>query len=242
MPSSLPSSTTTTPRSRMSRQQMRVARRSAVRLGGYLATGLGASVLGTATTEAAVVNLNLGPTGFNLQGINAGVTAGTYQLVFNFPFAGPDMSVYNGYNTTFGFGVGPGGGLGIAASAPQRPTNFGPSTTVGNTATFDTSPYTSVFRRGPSVSPDFGANSYLGFRATSGSNSYYGYMEVTWSATADQFELLSAAYESTPNTPIVTPAAVPEPSAIAAAGVAALALGAGAIRKARRCRKAEAAG
>jgi hypothetical protein len=64
----------------------------------------------------------------------------------------------------------------------------------------------------------------------------YGWLEVIWNNTSNQFQLVSGAYESTPNTPIV--AGVPEPSTIAAAGVAALAMGAGAIRRARRARSA----
>lgn len=68
----------------------------------------------------------------------------------------------------------------------------------------------------------------------------YGWLEVTWNQSSTQFQLVSGAYESIPNTPIV--AGVPEPASIAASGMAALALGAGAIRRARRSRKAEAAG
>ena len=70
----------------------------------------------------------------------------------------------------------------------------------------------------------------MGFRSGEPDNYIYGYFEVTWNETSSEFEILSGAYESTPNTPI----AVPEPSAIALTGIGALALGAGAIRRSRK--------
>jgi hypothetical protein len=96
-----------------------------------------------------------------------------------------------------------------------------------------------------SYAPDWGPGSYIGFRArpTDTSTDWtYGYFEVTWTNATNTFEVLSGAYESTVNTAIAVQAVVPEPSAIALAGVGALALGAGAIRKARKARKAAAEG
>ncbi len=97
----------------------------------------------------------------------------------------------------------------------------------------------------PYSAPDWGPGSYIGFRArpTDTSTDWtYGYFEVTWTNATNTFEVLSGAYESTVNTAIAVQAVVPEPSAIALAGVGALALGAGAIRKARKARKAAAEG
>jgi hypothetical protein len=66
---------------------------------------------------------------------------------------------------------------------------------------------------------------------------------VTWDNTLNQFQILSGAYETTPNTSILAGAVpVPEPSAVALAGIGALALGAGAIRRSRKARKAAAGG
>ena len=220
----------------------RTSLRSRAKLGGYLAAGLGASVLGTAESEAGVVTLDLGPTGFNVLGPNAGVASGSYRGVAGFPFAGgPTLKLYNGYGSDY---VGVAGSnlsatnqlefafLGSEAS-PQR---FGANTAIDASADFTTY-LPSLFRLDTYTSPDFGASSYLGFRVLSGTDYYYGYLEATWSASTDTFELLSGAYESTPNTAITTPAAVPEPSAIALTGIGALALGAGAIRRSRKARK-----
>ena len=77
----------------------------------------------------------------------------------------------------------------------------------------------------------------MGFRTAQNN---YGWLEVTWAAASDQFQILSGAYESTANTPIPI-GAVPEPTTIALTGVAALALGAGAIRRARKSRRESAA-
>ena len=64
---------------------------------------------------------------------------------------------------------------------------------------------------------------------------HYGYFRVTWDKQSDVFQVLSGAYESTVNAPITV---VPEPGGVALAGIGALALGAGAIRRSRKARKA----
>ena len=58
------------------------------RLGAYLATGIGASTVATSTSDAAVVNINIGSSGFNIDGINAGLSSSTRVNVFNFPANG----------------------------------------------------------------------------------------------------------------------------------------------------------
>ena len=87
---------------------------------------------------------------------------------------------------------------------------------------------------------------FIGFRvAANGSGPllndatqfHYGYFQVTWTAALNEFRILSGAYESTVNTPITT---VPEPTSAALIGVGALALGAGAIRRSRKARRAAA--
>ena len=61
-----------------------------------------------------------------------------------------------------------------------------------------------------SISPDFGAGSYIGFKSA---NNHYGYLEVTWTSATNTFEILSGAYESTPGVGIrAGAAAIPEPS------------------------------
>ena len=94
---------------------------------------------------------------------------------------------------------------------------------------------TSVFRYGYgsfTSAPDFGPGSYLGFKTAQDN---YGWLEVTWSNTANSWEILSGAYESVPNTGIGVP--VPEPVAVSLASVAALAMGGAAILRLRKTRQ-----
>jgi hypothetical protein len=68
------------------------------------------------------------------------------------------------------------------------------------------------------MSPDFGANTYMGFRSGGGEAGYnYGYLEVTWTASTETFTILGGAYESDYNVAIMagaTSAAVPEPASL----------------------------
>ncbi len=68
------------------------------------------------------------------------------------------------------------------------------------------------------MSPDFGPNTYIGFRSGGGAAGLgynYGYLEVTWTASTETFTILGGAYESDYNVGI-TSAAVPEPGQVAA--------------------------
>lgn len=215
--------------------------RSGAKLGGYFAVSVGASVLGTAESEAAVVSINLG--GFGILGPNGQAPDGGYLYVSNFPIPGPSTTLFN-YGATSNMGLSPfyGGptnalAIAIGNGSGARPRNFYFGSVVGSSATFSVNRQESIFRvSGSDFSPDFGPGSYLGFRVTSGTDVYYGYLEATWSASSNQFQLLSGAYQSTPNAPI-TIGVVPEPSAIALTGIGALALGGGAIRRSRKARK-----
>ena len=63
----------------------------------------------------------------------------------------------------------------------------------------------------------------------------YGWLEVSWSSSLLDWEILSGAYETSPNTGIGIP--VPEPVAVSLAGVAALAMGGAAVRRWRTARR-----
>jgi hypothetical protein len=207
------------------------------RLAAYLATGVGASLVGTPDAEAAVVMINLGPTGLNLLATNGGMSPGSYRLINNWLGAGTgNFIAYNRYVVppTETTGLSGTGGLGFAVSALANvsPANFGLGASIGSGATFTSNPSFSAFEiynsssGNSSRSPNFGAGSFMGFRFGSGSNWNYGYLEVTWSTT---FQILSGAYESTVNTAIAAGATpIPAPSALAL-----LALGGGAFRRAR---------
>ncbi len=55
--------------------------KQSARLGAYLAAGLGASTVATSTADAAIVNIDIGPSGFNIGNVNGGVTPGTVHVL-----------------------------------------------------------------------------------------------------------------------------------------------------------------
>lgn len=131
-----------------------------------------------------------------------------------------------------------------------KPQPFLAGDAVGPAATFTSNGSESAFLFAEDagfVSPDFSLTpaNYMGFRVAANGTGpgfndatqfHYGYLQVTWSQNVNEFRILSGAYESTVNTPI----AVPEPTGVALTGIAALALGAGAIRRSRKARRAAA--
>lgn len=217
-------------------------------LGRYLAAGLGATGLATADCEAGIVNLNiasLGTTAQDLTGINGGVVGDTPKTVQNITGSASSFLVYNSVNPNIYLGFGPGSNVAFLASSAldnASPTNLSNGTFVGTTApsgsAWTTYRNPVLFQFYEYTATNFGPGSYIGFRVQDGGNYNYGYFNVTWDSTQSQFQILSGAYESTPNTAI----AVPEPATVALAGIGALALGVGAIRRSRRGRKAAAEG
>lgn len=208
------------------------------RLGTYLATAVGSCGLAT-SADADIVIIDV----TNVSGVNGGLAAGGRAILNDWVLQG-DLIVYNNYNESGSIYQGL---RGNGSSMPfaidggvASPTNFSYGSSIGASTVFSSHPDFSLFSYTPSgsaaiVSPNFGANSYLGFKTTdTSSNTNYGWIEVTWDGT--DFQILSAAYESTPGTPILAGAttAVPEPSTGA---LAALVLGGTALGVARRRRK-----
>ena len=198
------------------------------RLGAYLATGIGASSVAISSSNAAIVNLNIGPSGFDIGQINGGVSSGMTRMVYPFPEGGsrlllvnmPDSFLVGLYAIGFEF---------AGSNSAASPTNFALNDTIGSGASWQSNPYTTLFQNGPYNSPDFGPGSYMGFETAQGN---YGWLEVTWDSKLSQFEILSGAYESTPGTSILAGATgVPEPSS------SLLALVAGGAAFARRRRQ-----
>jgi hypothetical protein len=214
------------------------------RLAAYLAMGVGSSMLATAEVEAAVVAIDLTNVGgVNITGANAGLTyngrgisisnwlgAGTGTL--NIGWEGLYIGI-TGNSTSSGLFFA---ATGVGYASPQ---NFAANAPISASASF-MSPLDSLFFYDGFMmtysSPNFGANSFMGFKFGSGSTWNYGYIEVLWTwggtKSTSAFQLLSAAYESTANTAILAgalPTPVPAPSALAL-----LALGGGAFRRARQ--------
>jgi len=181
-------------------------------------------------SKAGVVNIDL--TGYT--GDNAGVAVGSTGFVHAFPDF-TDLLVYNrfftGTDTLTGLQVGSfEGGAGIVTTGnlpTDVPVKFGVAATIGAPLNFTDSD-ASFFKSKSRTAPDFGPNSFLGFKTASGQ---YGYIEVTWTGSTNTFRLISAAYESTPGVAIQTPggqAPVPEP---ASAMIASLFLGGAALKR-----------
>ena len=209
-----------------------------LRLSSYFAAGFGVAtgLLATAPAEAAVVSIDIGPSGFNIAGLNAGLGYNSTAIT-NFPFASAGtLNLYGlGGSNQWGLAGIVGLEFAVNSSSPVSPRNFSLGSTVDGSALFQTAVVTSVFRYGYgsfTSAPDFGPGSYLGFKTAQDN---YGWLEVTWSNTANSWEILSGAYESVPNTGIGVP--VPEPVAVSLASVAALAMGGAAILRLRKTRQ-----
>ena len=217
------------------------------RLAGYLAA---TATLGTlaSSTEAAIVSLDVssisgpnggltqGPDGFtfvDLQTLSPSAPAGAMALANTF---NPENSLrlmgFVGYPTEF------------ALDDIIKPTNFSASADISAAAFPDLPPVASLFfLSGTDVtlsSPDFGPDSYMGFRVPEemlpnpladpdnpdydpaaptqipNGNYYYGWLEVTWNTADEEFQILSGAVNTTLNAPITAGtggvSAIPEPS------------------------------
>ncbi len=169
--------------------------------------------------KAELITINIGPTGFNIGGIGGGVANGASAVVANFPISNNDLAIFN--NSTGGAfsGLASEGGLSFASgTGTATPERFGPNATIGSSSSYS-SGFESLFKFvGEGVSSDFGPNSYMGFKTSQGN---YGWLEVTWTASSGEFQILSGAYESVADTSIVTPAAapIPEPGTWAAMAI-----------------------
>lgn len=186
------------------------------------------------SADAAIVVLDLGPAGLNLLGPQANVANFSSRSVNNFPVAGSSLFISN--NTGGQYGFEGDGTLELAVystSAFMNPRNYAAGSSIDATGSFSGTATSSRFKGLGSTSPDFGPNSYMGFRVTVGTDFLFGWMEVTWTGSTDQFEILAAAYETDLNTAILAGAtsyAVPLPGA---AGLAACGLLAAARRRRR---------
>ena len=191
------------------------------RLAAYLATGIGAGLVATPAVDAAIVNMDLTSTGFDLDGVNAGLSPNSSTIKPNFTISGGGrisamnssiyIGIYGAYYLSF-----------AAGSGVATPVKFTLNQSISSSANWP-SGGNSLFKDTSLKSPDFGSGSYMGFKTAQGN---YGWLEVTWAGATDTFQIYSGAYESTAGVAIAAGAtAVPEPSTIAllalgAAGVA----------------------
>ncbi len=211
------------------------------RLGAYLAIGVGTGALAT-SAEATPVSIDVS----SISGVNGGVMPGAFTITSEFPttYAG-SLWLFNGYTPFQVTGLSfqyPGSGLGFATgNQTATPINFAAGTLIDATAgggAFNNN-YNAVFSMNSFVSPDFGPNSFLGFKDNYGR---YGYIETTWNSTTKVFQILSAAYESDAGVAIRTPggAAVPEIDPSGLASAMSLVMGSVAMLEQRRRKRAAA--
>ena len=171
--------------------------------------------------QAELITIKIGPTGFNIGGTNGGVADFSYLQVVNFPISSNYINVANNFPNYFGVlftGLGAGDGLSFAAGANNAtPVKFALNDLIGSGSGYKFGDE-SWFKVGSSVSPDFGPQSYMGFRTAQNN---YGWLEVTWNFTSEEFQILSGAYESTPNVAIRAGATapIPEPGTWAAMAI-----------------------
>jgi hypothetical protein len=222
---------------------------SAVRLSGYLSVSIGAGILGTSQADAGIVTINIGPTGFNIGGVNAGVSSGNYITRSNFPFTNAgtlhlyDKYVYVGEDstTTITGMSGYQSGLKFAGTL-ANPVNFAFGSAISGTSPFNS--YATLFYRKEdrtaTVEPDFNPGSYVGFKTSQGN---YGWLEVTWSGSLGQFQIFSGAYESVVGVSIAAgdtgPAAVPEIDPASFGSALSLVMGSLAMLEHRRRKREE---
>jgi hypothetical protein len=202
------------------------------RLAAYLATGIGAGLVATPVAEAAIVTIDLTSTGFDLDGVNAGLDPGMITFKPNFPISGGgNIVLYNSANTQGFFGAA---SLRFAVgSANATPVNFALNQSIDSLSTWSTpsdSTYKrSFFRYQSAESADFGSGSYMGFKTAQGN---YGWLEATWAGATDTFQIYSGAYESDIGVAILAgdtgTSAVPEPGQVASS-LLVLALGAAGV-------------
>ena len=209
------------------------ARRRAAATAAFASVGVG--ILGTHSAEAAIVTIDIGPLGFNIEGVNAGLAPGGGRAVHDFPMSGGGLlGLFNLSSAKGAFGSS---GLEFATTSPSGdPFDFSGGATIGSSFSGTWGGLSSLFQY-VNTSPDFGADSYLGFRTSQGN---YGWMEATWNGT--DFQFYSAAYENVVGTSIVAgdtgSVAVPEIDPNGLASALSLVMGSVAMLEQRRRKRA----
>jgi hypothetical protein len=108
------------------------------RLAAYLATGIGAGLAATPAANAAIVTIDITSTGFGIDGVNAGVSPGSFTDKNPFPiFNGGTIRVFN-LNGLATKGLMGAGGLSFAAgSSNASPVKFTPYQSIDSLANWN---------------------------------------------------------------------------------------------------------
>lgn len=215
--------------------------------------GVGAGILGTQSAEAGIVTINLasaGSNGVDITGVSAGLPYGSFPTTFsktvsNFPLSGGGtLTLMNSGGSNGSTGLSPSAGLKIAVDGGNAsPHDFAYGALIGGASPGVTwsSDYTKTrffqYYPGTATSPNFGANSYLGFKTSQGN---YGWLKATWDGS--NFQLYSGAYESVVGASInagqTSSAPVPEIDPSGLASAMSLVIGSVAMLEQRRRKRA----
>lgn len=197
---------------------------------------VGAGILGTQSAEAGIVTIDLGPTGFNITGTNAGLTSGTFKSVANFPISSGGSLILANTNSEKGI-VFEGGSKMAVNGGYASPLNFAAGAAIGSSSRFEDYGKYQWFKYQSDSSAVFAANSYLGFKTSQGN---YGWLKATWDGT--NFQLYSGAYESVVGRSIKAgddgSSAVPEIDPSGLASAMSLVIGSAAMLEQRRRKRA----
>jgi hypothetical protein len=219
-------------------------------LAAYLAAGIGLAGI-TGAADAAIVNIDLTDTrgdgntttDDNISGLNAGLSANGSKTINDWLGSGTGvLELYRGYGGYWGMD-GDSYNLTslqfLTASSAASPVNLSSGYTIDGTAggTWTENGARSAFKSPLSTSADFGANSYMGFRLSAGPFAIYGWLEVTWNGTTQDWQILSGAYENTINTAINAGQGAPSVPAPSPASLLALIVGGAALRQWRAGRR-----
>jgi hypothetical protein len=215
--------------------------------------GVGAGILGTQSAEAGIVTINLasaGSPGVNISGPNAGLPTGSpgnytfSKTVSNFPLSGGGtLALRNYFGSNGSTGLSPSAGLTIAVDGGDAsPHNFAGGASIGSTfgGTWSSlASQTYFYAYNSAKSPNFGADSYLGFKTSQGN---YGWLKATWNRDSYDFQLYSGAYESVVGVSInagqTSSAPVPEIDPSGLASAMSLVMGSAAMLEQRRRKRA----
>jgi len=163
----------------------------------------GCALSATPSAHAAVVSIDLGPSGYNISGPQGGAPSGSFSSVSNFAGSNSTLIVANNHAGIYGLMFDNYFTIGVTVAGPMQRYSAGGS--VSGAGWIDGSTQQTVFRWNASTAEsDFGPGSFIGFRysTNSGTDWNYGYLEVIWASSSNAFEIMSGAYESTVNTAI----------------------------------------
>lgn len=161
-----------------------------------------------APAGGSIAEIDIGQTGFVIAGSNAGLVGSDLKYIHDFPFPGGGSFKVGRLTLPWvqmtGFGLG--NLVWATGGSCATPRNFRQNSTIDGTARFSAGLWpaflhkSGYWRSSSYVSPDFGPDSYMGFRTLKGN---YGWLEVTWTAAFNEFKILAGAYEVRPGVPIL---------------------------------------